>query len=87
MLIFIASFVFVSLKAFQQLNVVGGHYRLVIPTGFLMAIAEITIVLEVVEQSSLWSTIPMGLGGSLGAILSMYLHKKYIRKEKIMAKS
>ena len=78
--LFLTTFFFIALRAFQQLNVVGGHYALVVPTSFLMALAEVTIVLEVVSQSSLWVAIPMGAGGSMGAILSMWLHRKYVRR-------
>ena len=79
MIIFLATFVYVLLKAFQQLNVVGYHYRLVLPVSFGMAITECVIVLTIAIEQSLWLALPMGLGGGMGACLAMYLHKRYVK--------
>ena len=45
-----------------------------------MAAAEIFIVLEIVSQSNYWAIIPMGCGGGLGAVFSMVLHKKIVKR-------
>ena len=57
-LIFLATFIYVSLKAFQQLNVVGGHYYLVSPVSFGMALCEVTIIVQVVNLQ-FWAFIPI----------------------------
>ena len=77
-ILFITTFLAVALKAFQQLNVVGGHYSLIFPVSFLMAAMEVVIVLTLIKTPSYWAILPMGLGGSLGAMLSMYLHRRYV---------
>ena len=76
--IFAATFIFVFVKAFQQLNVVGGHYWYVLPTSFLMAAAEVTIIINIVTLLTFWACVPMGLGGGTGAMLAMYIHKRFI---------
>ena len=75
--LFISTLLFVFLKATQQLNVVGGHYKMVVPVSYLMAVCEVTIVLGVVHVASLWAAIPMGTGGAIGSCSAMYLHRKY----------
>lgn len=74
---FFASFCFVALKAFQQLNVVHDQYWLVIPTSCLMAVCEVFVIANIAVKG--WH-IPLvaavGLGSGLGCVASMYLHKR-----------
>ena len=79
--VFLASFIFIFIKAFQQLNVVGGHYYWVLPTSLAMAGAEATVIIKVAAIASIWVAVPMGFGGGAGAMLAMYLHKKFIEKQ------
>lgn len=74
LLAFMVSFAFVALKAFQQLNVVHGQFGLVVPTSILMGAAEVYLVGAVVRDGFLL-VLPMGLGGGLGCIFSMLLHR------------
>lgn len=69
----IASFCMVALRAFQQLNVMHDRRLWVPPTSFGMAIAEVSIVLSAIQQGW-WSWVPMGIGGSVGCLLAMWLH-------------
>ncbi len=80
-LIFIANFVFVLLKAVQQRNIVGDYYLWVPPVSFLMSAAQVAIILYIV-QSDWWAIIPMGLGGATGGMLGMYIHRRFIGNEK-----
>ena len=74
-----ANFGFIFLKAFQQLNVTKGHYWWVMPTSFMMAIGEVYVVFNVAQNGFTLSTIlSCGLGGGLGAICSMFVHKKLV---------
>ena len=74
MTIFVAAYLLVALKAFQQLNVVHNQYLWVPPISLGMAAAEILIVLEVVK-GEFWHTWPlMGSGAAIGAITAMYIH-------------
>lgn len=76
---FVASFLFIFLKAFQQLNVVHYKYWLVVPTSFTMAICEVYVMANVAQQGFHWSLVAaVGLGGGLGCICSMWVHKRLV---------
>lgn len=77
--VFLSSFCFVALKSFQQLNVQHDRKWLVIPTSFLMAFVEVSIVLSVVRSQSLWTAIPLGAGAGLGCLFAMELHRRLRR--------
>lgn len=75
--IFASSFTLVFLKAVQQQNVIGGHYALAAITSFLIALSEVSLLLSVVSKG--WSSFLIaGLGGSLGVITAMVMHKKIV---------
>lgn len=76
MSVFLSSFIFVALKSFQQLNVQHDRKWLVLPTSFLMAFVEVSIVLSVVRAQSLWTAIPLGAGAGLGCLFAMFLHRR-----------
>ena len=68
---FAVSFVYIFLKATQQINVVGQRYKWILPVSMGMALCEASIVLLVVNTH--WTVaIAVGLGGGLGAMSSMY---------------
>jgi hypothetical protein len=81
-----ANFIFIFLKAFQQRNVAFMHYWWVVPTSLLMGIVEVGVVgavaIKATAASSLLSLWPIiiaiGVGGGLGAVASMWIHKRYI---------
>lgn len=76
LLLFVTSLIFIGLRSFQQLNVQYNRYWWVPPTTSAMAVVEITQLLTVVRQGSLWAAIPVASGGILGCWLSMYYHAK-----------
>lgn len=76
---FFASFVFVALKAFQQLNVVHSQYLFVMPTSLLMACCEVYVIASVAKSGWGWIVLYVGIGAGLGAMFSMYLHGKVRR--------
>lgn len=77
--IFLANFGFIFLKAFQQLNVTKGHYGWVMPTSMVMATAEVFVIFSVASSGfSPTTVLSCGLGGGLGAMASMYIHKKIV---------
>ena len=76
--LFFAAFMFVFFKAFQQLNVVQHNLFLVLPTSFLMASCEVFLIVGAVHNGAS-AIFPYGLGGGLGCIASMIIHKR-IRK-------
>lgn len=73
-LVFVASFAFIFLKAFQQLNVVHAQYLLVIPTSIAMACCEVLVIAQVARQG--WGPIVLftGLGAGLGCTAAMFAH-------------
>lgn len=75
-LAFVASFAFIFLRAWQQLNVVHSKYVLVLPTSFLMAACEVYVIANVALFGWGWLVFWVGLGGGLGSMLSMWLHSK-----------
>jgi hypothetical protein len=84
----VAYFIFVFFKAFQQRNVMGLHYHWVIPISYAMATTEVFIISLVAYEASkgiswdlLWFALTIGTGGGLGAVVSMWMHHKYISKE------
>lgn len=75
---FFASFGLVYLRAIQQQNVIHGHYWLAALTSFAIAVAEVGIVLSVIDKT--WSAVPfIGAGGAIGVTAAMATHR-YIRR-------
>jgi uncharacterized membrane-anchored protein len=76
-ILFVASFAMVFLKAIQQQNVVGGHYYLAAITSFMLAVAEVSLVISVVGIG-FEAFVYVGLGGAVGVIAAMYMHSRII---------
>lgn len=77
---FAASFIFIFLKAFQQLNVVHSNWWWVVPTSMAMAFVEVYVVASIATTGwGLEIVLAIGLGSGLGAIASMFIHKKLVR--------
>jgi hypothetical protein len=78
-LAFCNAFVFIALKAFQQLNVTKGHFFWVIPTSMAMAMCEVWLVVQMASYGWGWSIVlSIGAGSGLGAVSAMYLHGRYV---------
>jgi hypothetical protein len=80
-LAFAASFVFIFLKAFQQLNVVHRQYLLVVPTSMAMSACEVAVIALVARQGWGWLVFFTGLGAGLGCTAAMLLHTFTMKKE------
>lgn len=70
------SFIFIFLKAMQQLNVVHDQKLWIIPTSIGMGLCEASILLTIVRADSLWLGVAAGIGGGSGALIAMKLHKR-----------
>lgn len=78
---FCVSFLAVGLKGFQHKNVIGNHYKLTFVTSLLMQCGEVTSVGLIVKNA--WTVaIPLGLGASLGMVVSMFLHDRFVKGKK-----
>lgn len=73
---FVASFAFIFLKAWQQLNVVHHQVWWILPTSMLMAVCEVYVVSVAAVQGWGWIVLPVGLGSGLGCLTSMVIHKR-----------
>lgn len=79
-LAFGAAFVFIFLKAFQQLNVVHKQYLLVLPTSMFMAVCEVYVIATTAKNGWGWLVLWVGLGSGLGAMASMWIHGRMTKK-------
>lgn len=78
---FIASFIYIALKATQQLQVVNLLFRRILPTSMGMAACEIFIMVNVVRTADstgglVLLAVCIGLGSGLGCLLAMWLHQR-----------
>lgn len=73
-LCFIASLIFVFMKAVQQLNVQHTLYQWVMPCSIGMGVTEVAILLLIVKADTLAIGVTNGLGSGLGAMAAMWLH-------------
>jgi hypothetical protein len=78
LLAFVASFLFVFLKAFQQLNVHHGEYLWIMPISMSMAACEVYVTWQAATRGWGWIILPIGLGAGFGCMAGMALHK-YLR--------
>ena len=81
----LAYFIFVFFKAFQQRNVAFMHYRWILPISYAMSMSEVFVISLVAYEATqgltwelIWFAVTIGTGGGLGAILSMWLHHRYV---------
>ena len=79
-MILIATFLTVFLLGIQQQNVIHGHYALAALTSFAIATAQFVMIRAVVT-GDWYEFIMMGIGGASGVTLSMWTHRKFIRKK------
>lgn len=80
--LFATSFIYVFLKAGQQRNVAFDHYKLIPPFSFGMAATEVYIISAIATHGyDFYAVLGMGFGGSTGALLAMYLHKRFVTKK------
>jgi predicted HAD superfamily phosphohydrolase len=75
---FAAAFVGVSLKAFQQLNVVRGRYGLVPLFSYGLAGAEVFIISQVATSGENMAGLiaAIGTGGWMGCFVSMWIDRR-----------
>lgn len=64
----------VFLRAIQQLNVVHHLYLSAAFTSFLIAAAEVSVIIGIVGGG--WTAVPwVGAGGAIGVTAAMWAHK------------
>jgi hypothetical protein len=72
---FFVSLTAVFLKGFQHQNVIGGKYKMAFIFSYMMAVLDVAVI-SLVVQSGWSSVIPVGTGGAIGIVASMYLYRR-----------
>lgn len=75
----LTSFVYIGLRALQQLNVQHDKRAFVIPSSVGMAACEFFLITKTVTLSTPWVILFGGCGAGVGALAAMSLHK-YLRE-------
>ena len=79
---FLASMLFVGLRATQQLNVVHDNRMAIIPTSLLMAMCEVFVVANIALKGFEWLLVlSVGFGSGIGCLIAMKLHQKWRKKK------
>jgi len=75
----VATMALVFLRAWQQQNVIGGHYWAAAITSYGIAAADVGVLLSVIQYG--WSSVPwIGTGGALGVTAAMATHRRMFRR-------
>lgn len=78
---FAVSVLSMGMRVLQTKNVTGQHYKLAVVTSWGLSVLYAANVFLLVDHGW-WMVIPTGMGSSLGGVLAMYFHDKYIGKKK-----
>ena len=73
---FAATFFYVFLRAFQQLNVVHSRYWRIIPSSLGMGFGDVILILLIVKADTLWIGATNGIAGALGCYAAMYVNRR-----------
>lgn len=75
-LLAIASFASVFFKGFQHQNVIGGKYKAAFFVSYVMAMLDVFVISQVASAKNLESAIMVGLGASVGIVMSMIIYRR-----------
>lgn len=77
---FLASYFFIFLKSWQQLNVVRALYWWIVPTSLFMACVEVFVIAQVAVRGwDIHLVIAVGLGGGMGSACATWVHKRFVK--------
>jgi hypothetical protein len=79
---FLASFIFVFLKSWQQQNVVHRKYGWIMPTSLAMAFCEGFVIMKIATAFTIPLLILIGLGSGSGCLAATYLHHRFLHDRK-----
>jgi hypothetical protein len=79
-LIFLANYGFIALKAWQQRNVAFNKYWVVLPTSWAIALTEVYVIAKIAAFGfGLWLVFVVGTAGGLGALTAMWVHGRVFK--------
>jgi len=81
-LIFAAGFGSVFMLGFQSRNVNGGNYGWAAATSFAIAQMQTTLWGQLFSNLTWGASVVYGLSGACGITLSMYVHKRWIARDR-----
>lgn len=73
----VATFLYVFLRAFQQLNVVHKRYWRIIPTSIGMGFGDVILVILIIKTQTLRLGFTNGIAGACGCYLAIYLNNRW----------
>jgi hypothetical protein len=73
----VASFLYVWMRAFQQLNVIHRRHWRIPATSLAMGTLDVLLVWWIVKADSLWIGVCNGIGGMFGCYAAIYLHDRW----------
>ena len=80
--VFISSYVFIALKAFQQRHVIHNDWWWVPPTSMAMAFVEYYVIAVVAQQGyGIGLVLAGGAGAGLGALTAMVIHNIHLKRK------
>lgn len=86
LVLFVATFANVFLLGFQSKNVHQSRYIMAACTSFGISLANYVFVKMAVDGNSLAFIVTSGLGGSLGIMMAIWAHDKFVGAEKVIPK-
>ena len=72
----IVTALYVACRSFQQLNVIHSKYWRVLPTSLAMGVGDVALIYLMVRADTLWIGVWNGVGGAIGCLAAIYLHKR-----------
>ncbi len=79
LLLFASTFAVVFFLGLQSLNVNGGHYALAFCTSFAIGASQLALY-RYMPDPTLTQTIAYLIGGPIGIVTSMWVHRRFVRR-------
>ena len=78
---FLASWIYVFTRSFQQLNVMQARYWFILPTSLVMGTLDVFLIGRVAARGEFdpWLCLAFGLGGGVGSMIAVWGHNKLMK--------
>lgn len=82
LILFATSVAWIFVQAFQSRNVNSGNYALAAGSSFLLGTLQVQVLSTVVSPgASIVHTLIYCAGGSVGVVLAMLTHKRFVKQK------